>query len=485
MSGRRRPRRRPRPSEERAWRSLSDLHDYKAECQSGVVATTATARPGALELMDDAIRRPGLAVGICSASTRGGFEKVVDAIVGQVGGPAGRAHRGRRRDAQARTPRSTTWRRRGSASARSRCGDGGATGSAALRAAKAAEMRVEPAKRGGERADADFYGEGADAAASWTSSARDNRGRMRTAARCARRALGARNETRKRARARRARAPRAARRAARRERARARPSASRRGRHEPRAAEEPPSMRVGRGAIGEREERASRCARASRGGRALAPTLARVAGPPPPRRARPCEARAPGRVARSAHVALRAARRPARASRGRRRPAAPRAVVERVDASGLRRRCRARRPPSWSPCGVASPVVAAAARRGGGRRAWRAAPRRRTSGALPRRRRRREGQDPRLGPGGRQRASAGTPTTACPPRRTRRRRPQRQRTRRRQRGGDRRRFAACADFGGGSTSRAPARRSSTRGAIIPRARSSSTRAAGGSFPTLR
>jgi len=37
-----------------------------------------------LELMDDAIATPGLAVGICSASTRGGFEKVVDAVVGQA-----------------------------------------------------------------------------------------------------------------------------------------------------------------------------------------------------------------------------------------------------------------------------------------------------------------------------------------------------------------------------------------------------------------
>ena len=33
--------------------------------------------------MDAAIAQPGLAVGICSASTRGGFEKVVDAVVGQ------------------------------------------------------------------------------------------------------------------------------------------------------------------------------------------------------------------------------------------------------------------------------------------------------------------------------------------------------------------------------------------------------------------
>ena len=45
--------------------------------------TTAPARPGVLELMDAAIATSGLAVGICSASTRGGFEKVVDAVVGQ------------------------------------------------------------------------------------------------------------------------------------------------------------------------------------------------------------------------------------------------------------------------------------------------------------------------------------------------------------------------------------------------------------------
>ena len=32
--------------------------------------------------MDEAIAQPRLAVGICSASTRGGFEKVVDAVVG-------------------------------------------------------------------------------------------------------------------------------------------------------------------------------------------------------------------------------------------------------------------------------------------------------------------------------------------------------------------------------------------------------------------
>jgi len=40
------------------------------------VEEAAQARPGVLELMDEAIKTPGVAVGICSASTRAGFEKV-------------------------------------------------------------------------------------------------------------------------------------------------------------------------------------------------------------------------------------------------------------------------------------------------------------------------------------------------------------------------------------------------------------------------
>ena len=61
---------------------VDDLQDYKTECYKKIVET-ATPRPGVLELMDSAIATPGLAVGICSASTRAGFEKVVDSVVGQ------------------------------------------------------------------------------------------------------------------------------------------------------------------------------------------------------------------------------------------------------------------------------------------------------------------------------------------------------------------------------------------------------------------
>jgi len=71
------------PADEAAGMLLIDgLQDFKTECYKKLV-TTAPARPGVLELMDAAIAMPGLAVGICSASTRGGFEKVVDAVVGQ------------------------------------------------------------------------------------------------------------------------------------------------------------------------------------------------------------------------------------------------------------------------------------------------------------------------------------------------------------------------------------------------------------------
>ena len=71
------------PTDEASGMALIDeLQDYKTECYKRLV-TTASPRPGILELMDDAINTPGLKVGICSASTRGGFEKVVDAVVGQ------------------------------------------------------------------------------------------------------------------------------------------------------------------------------------------------------------------------------------------------------------------------------------------------------------------------------------------------------------------------------------------------------------------
>ena len=62
---------------------VDDLQDKKTEIYKRIVSEAAEARPGVLALMDAAIEADDIAVGICSASTRAGFEKVVDSIVGK------------------------------------------------------------------------------------------------------------------------------------------------------------------------------------------------------------------------------------------------------------------------------------------------------------------------------------------------------------------------------------------------------------------
>jgi HAD superfamily hydrolase (TIGR01509 family) len=62
---------------------IDELQDTKTEFYKGIVDQAAEARPGVLELMDAAIAAPNLAVGICSAATRGGFDRVVNSIVGK------------------------------------------------------------------------------------------------------------------------------------------------------------------------------------------------------------------------------------------------------------------------------------------------------------------------------------------------------------------------------------------------------------------
>ena len=58
------------------------IQDMKTEFYKKIVEEVAEARPGVLDLMDEALNTPGLAVAICSAATKEGFEKVVNAIVG-------------------------------------------------------------------------------------------------------------------------------------------------------------------------------------------------------------------------------------------------------------------------------------------------------------------------------------------------------------------------------------------------------------------
>ena len=58
------------------------LQDKKTEIYKKIVEEIAVARPGVLRLMDEAIADPTIAVGICSAATKAGFEKVVNSVVG-------------------------------------------------------------------------------------------------------------------------------------------------------------------------------------------------------------------------------------------------------------------------------------------------------------------------------------------------------------------------------------------------------------------
>jgi len=61
---------------------VDGLQDKKTEVYKRIVEEVAEARPGVLALMDEALARDDIAVGICSAATLAGFEKVVNAVVG-------------------------------------------------------------------------------------------------------------------------------------------------------------------------------------------------------------------------------------------------------------------------------------------------------------------------------------------------------------------------------------------------------------------
>ena len=72
------------PSDDDARTALVDaLQDKKTEIYKQIVEEVAEARPGVIELMDEALARDDVAVAICSAATRAGFDKVVNAVVGK------------------------------------------------------------------------------------------------------------------------------------------------------------------------------------------------------------------------------------------------------------------------------------------------------------------------------------------------------------------------------------------------------------------
>lgn len=62
---------------------IDSLQAHKTELYKQMVAEKAVPRPGVIELMDEAIGDPGIAVGVCSASTKAAVTKVLDVVLGE------------------------------------------------------------------------------------------------------------------------------------------------------------------------------------------------------------------------------------------------------------------------------------------------------------------------------------------------------------------------------------------------------------------
>ena len=62
---------------------VDKLQDRKTVAYKAIVEAVATARPGVVRLMEETIARSDVALGICSAATREGFEKVVNQALGE------------------------------------------------------------------------------------------------------------------------------------------------------------------------------------------------------------------------------------------------------------------------------------------------------------------------------------------------------------------------------------------------------------------
>jgi len=62
---------------------VDDLQDHKTELYKDLIKEKAVPRPGVIELMDEAIADPKIAVGVCSASTKAAVTKVLDVTLGE------------------------------------------------------------------------------------------------------------------------------------------------------------------------------------------------------------------------------------------------------------------------------------------------------------------------------------------------------------------------------------------------------------------
>ena len=75
--------RRPAPATPAEQQALIDaLQDYKTQQYKTLLATQAVPRPGVLELMDQALNDPSIAVGVCSAATKAAAQKTLELTLG-------------------------------------------------------------------------------------------------------------------------------------------------------------------------------------------------------------------------------------------------------------------------------------------------------------------------------------------------------------------------------------------------------------------
>ncbi len=62
---------------------IDDLQAHKTEIYRTYIEEKAVPRPGVIELMDEALADPRIAVGVCSASTKGAVQKVLAVTLGE------------------------------------------------------------------------------------------------------------------------------------------------------------------------------------------------------------------------------------------------------------------------------------------------------------------------------------------------------------------------------------------------------------------
>lgn len=73
----------PPQTEEEQQTLIDNLQAHKTELYKDLIAEKATPRPGVIELMDEAMADPKIAVGVCSASTKAAVTKVLAVTLGE------------------------------------------------------------------------------------------------------------------------------------------------------------------------------------------------------------------------------------------------------------------------------------------------------------------------------------------------------------------------------------------------------------------